>query len=152
MSVTFDEAHRRIKRGDVSAITLELDQGLSASETKQFGWSLLMVAAMEGAVEIGGLISRGAALDAINDFGETALSLAAFGGHTKFVKLLVEKGAGRECHPHGHSLDVWLRHASGLKAEKIDAILSVINVCSWRIVLKNSALDQRKAPRPSCRS
>jgi ankyrin repeat protein len=127
--MTFDEAHRRIKRGDIESIALALEQGLNPSEANRFGWSLLMLAAIQGTTEIGELlISRGASLDAVNDAGETALSLAAFGGHAKFVNLLVERGARLECRPHGHRLEDWLRLSSGLAAEKISAILRIINV------------------------
>ena len=125
--MTFDEAHRRIKRGDVAAIGSALDQGLNPSATNRFGWSLLMLAAWKGTTDIGELlIQRGAALDATNIAGETALSMAAFGGHMEFLKLLTAKGAVRDCRPHGHSLDVWLRLASGLTEKKISAILHVI--------------------------
>jgi ankyrin repeat protein len=68
LGVNFDEAHRRIKRGDIDAIRSALDQGLSPSETNRFGWSLLMLAAIQGTTEIGKLlISSGAALDSAND-------------------------------------------------------------------------------------
>jgi ankyrin repeat protein len=126
--VTFDEAHRRIKGGDLDAVRSALDQGLSPSETNRFGWSLLMLAAIQGTTEIGKLlISSGAPIDSANDLGETALSLAAAGGHAEFVKMLMESGAPTECHPHGHDLQTWLRIASGLSDQKIRAILHIID-------------------------
>jgi len=126
--VTFDEAHRRIKRGDIDAIRSALDQGLSPSETNRFGWSLLMLAALQGTTEIGKLlISRRTPIDSANDFGETAISLAAFGGHAEFVKLLMASGASAECRPHGHDLQTWLRIASGLSDQNMRAILHLID-------------------------
>ena len=54
--MTFDEAHQRIKRGDIDAVRPALDQGLSPSDTNRFGWSLLMLAAIQGTTEIGKLL------------------------------------------------------------------------------------------------
>ena len=86
-----------------------------------------MLAALEGDTSIGEhLISRGASLEATNDVGETALSLAAHNGHTRFVQLLLANGAPRNCRPHGHSLADWIRVASGLPQDKIDAVLELI--------------------------
>ena len=86
-----------------------------------------MLAALEGNTSIGELlISRGASLEATNDFGETALSLAAHNGHMRFVQLLLANGAPRNCRPHGHSLADWIRVASGLPADKIDVVLELI--------------------------
>ena len=87
-----------------------------------------MLAAMEGNTKIGELlISRGANVDAVNDFGETALSLAAHSGHVPFIRMLLAQGASTVCHPHGSSLGDWLRVASGLPREKIESILDLIN-------------------------
>ena len=61
---------------------------MSPNLSNQFSWTLLMLAAIKGNLTIGELlISSGADIDAINDFGETALSLAAHGGHTRFVRV-----------------------------------------------------------------
>jgi Ankyrin repeats (3 copies) len=76
--MTFDQAHRLIKNGDLVSLRHELDAGTSANLVNQFSWTLLMLAAFEGNTTIGKLlISRGATIDKTNDFGETALSLAA---------------------------------------------------------------------------
>ena len=125
--MTFDEAHRLIKKSDVVSLRHELDGGLSPNLSNQFSWTLLMLAAIEGNTSIGELlISRGGALDKTNDFGETALSLAAHGGHTSFIRLLLTNGASTECRPHGHSLEDWLRVASGLPQDKISSILDLL--------------------------
>lgn len=82
--MTFNEVHRVIKIGDLVSLRVELDAGLNPSLSNQFSWPLLMLAAMEGNTAIGELlVSSGAELDTINDFGETALSLAAHGEHNQ---------------------------------------------------------------------
>jgi ankyrin repeat protein len=125
--VTFDEAHRLIKKGDLVSLRHELDRGLSPNLSNQFSWTLLMLAALEGDTSMGELlISREAALDTTNDFGETALSLAAHRGHAPFVRSLLAKGASTDCRPHGHSLEDWLKIASGLPQDKIASVLDLL--------------------------
>jgi hypothetical protein len=75
--MTSNEVHRVIKIGDLVSLRVELDAGLNSSLSNQFSWTLLLLAAMEGTVIGELLVSSGAELDTINDFGETALSLAA---------------------------------------------------------------------------
>jgi ankyrin repeat protein len=125
--MTFSGAHRLIKRADLGTLRRELDGGLDPNLSNKLSWNLLMLVALEGNTNIGELlISRGASLEATNDFGETALSLAAGNGHTRFVQLLLANGAPRNCRPHGHSLADWIRVASGLPVDKIDAVLELI--------------------------
>ena len=86
-----------------------------------------MLAALEGNTKIGALlIERGADVTALNDSGESALSLAAHKGHLPFVKLLKLSGASGDVRPHGHALEDWLRSASGLPPAKIDAIMQAV--------------------------
>lgn len=126
--MTYDEAHRLIKKGDLVSLRHELDGGMSPDLSNQFSWTLLMLAALEGNVAIGELlISKGAAIDKTNDFGETALSLSAHGGHTQFIKVLLAHGASPDCRPHGTSLEAWMNVASGLPNNKIQSILDLIN-------------------------
>jgi ankyrin repeat protein len=126
--MTFDAAHKLIKKGDVLGLRQELDKRMSPNLSNQYSWSLLMLAAMEGNTSIGELlISRGADVNAINDFGETALSLAAHKGHVSFVRALLTNGASPDCRPHGHVLTDWLEVSSGLPPEKIASILELIN-------------------------
>ena len=107
--MTFDEASKLIKKGDLICLRTELDGGLDPNLCNQYSWTLLMVAAMEGNTSIGKLlIERGADLDSRNKFRETPLSLAAHTGHPSFVNLLLTNGASLECHPHGNSFDIWL--------------------------------------------
>jgi ankyrin repeat protein len=92
-----------------------------------------MLAAIQGNRNIGELlISRGADVNAINDFGETALSLAAHGGHTQFIRTLLANGASTNCRPHGNSLGDWLRVSSGLPEDKIASILDLIKTANVR--------------------
>jgi ankyrin repeat protein len=124
--LNFDGAHRLIKAGDLLSLRHELERGADPSLSNRFGWTLLL-AALSGNTTIGELlISRGADLDRKNKFGETALSLAAHGGHVPFVKLLLVDGATKECSPHGHSLEDWIKNTSGLPKPKIISILKLI--------------------------
>jgi ankyrin repeat protein len=107
--MTFDEASRVIKRGDIVHLRKELEAGLSPNLCNQYSWTLLMIAAMEGDTSIGRLlIEKGADIDRRNNHRDTALSLAAHTGHPSFVRLLLENGASLECYPFGNSIDTWL--------------------------------------------
>ena len=125
--MTFDKAQSLIKKGDVASLRRELENGSSPDLSNQFSWSLLMLAAMTGDTCIGDLlISKAADITKVNDWGETALSLAAHAGHIPFMKLLLGKGAPLDSRPHGHALEDWLTVSSGLGADKIAAVLELI--------------------------
>jgi ankyrin repeat protein len=110
--MTFNEASKLIKKGDVISLRKELQAGLSANLCNQYSWTLLMVAAMEGNTSIGSLlIENGAERDGRNKHRDTALSLAAHTGHASFVDLLLRSGASLECHPFGNTFDDWLNWA-----------------------------------------
>jgi ankyrin repeat protein len=131
--MTFDELQILIKKDDIISLRRELDAGVSPNLSNQFAWNLLMLAAIKGSRSIGELlISKGADVNATNDFGETALSLAANGGHTSFNRTLLANGASTDCHPHGTSLEHWLRASSALPPDKIESILDLINSASPR--------------------
>jgi uncharacterized protein len=107
--MNYDEASKLIKKGDIVRLRKELRDGLSAGSANQYGWRLLMAAALQGNTSIGSLlIESGAELDSRNNSGETALSLAALSGHSSFVSLLLSAGASLECHPFGNTFDFWL--------------------------------------------
>ena len=126
--MTFDDAHRLIKKGDIAGIRRAIDGGLDVNLLNRFSWSLLMLAASEGNVGLGRLlISRGASIEQTNDAGETALSLAAQQGHSRFVQLLLRAGASTMCRPHGHSIHEWVTIASALPTGKIQAILDLLH-------------------------
>jgi len=82
-------AQNLIKRGDEPGLRAALDTGLPANAANHKGWSLLMLAAVEGNVEIGQLlIEKGADLAAMNLKGETALTIATQKNHQPFIDLL----------------------------------------------------------------
>jgi uncharacterized protein len=63
--MTFETLDKFIKISDILSVRRELDGGVNPNLTNQFGWSLLMAAALEGNTRIGELlISRGAEVDA----------------------------------------------------------------------------------------
>ena len=120
--MTFDEASKLIKKGDIIRLRKELQDELSPNMANQYSWTLLMIAALEGNTSIGSLlIESGAELDKRNKFQDTALSLAAHTGHPSFVGLLLTGGASLECHPFGNTFDAWLNWACqyGRCSEKI---------------------------------
>jgi uncharacterized protein len=94
MSLSYRGAQTLIKRGDEPALRTALDQGLDANLANHKGWSLLMLAAVEGSAPLGQLlIEKGANLVALNGKGDTPLSIATQKGHTAFIELLREHSA-----------------------------------------------------------
>jgi ankyrin repeat protein len=87
--LSYRAAQTLIKRGDEPALRTALDQHLDPDLTNPNGWSLLMLAAVEGDVPIGRLlIEHGAKTDSVNSKNETALSIATNRGYDLFVELL----------------------------------------------------------------
>jgi len=125
----FDQAHRAIKKGDLASLRQGIPSALPANASNRFGWTLLMLAAIEGNTSVGEfLLTCGAGINVQNDVGETAISLAACGGHLRFVQLLKRNGAVvSNLRPHGHDLATWMRSASGLPDEKIAEVLAAID-------------------------
>ncbi len=125
--MTFDEAHRCIKRGDVVSLRHELDNGLDPNLANRFRWTLLMLAALKGNTRIGKLLfAKGARINATNDFDENALSLAAHSGHVNFARWLLSVGASTDCRPHGHDMATWIKIGSGLPKDKLHEVLALI--------------------------
>jgi ankyrin repeat protein len=91
MPISYRAAQTLIKRGDAPALTAALDAGLDPSLTNQNGWTLLMLAAVEGDVPLGRLlIDRGADIAAHNLKGDTATTIATHRGYSAFVTLLTD--------------------------------------------------------------
>lgn len=87
--MTYRAAQNLIKRGDEPSLRAALDTGLDANLANQNGWTLLMLAAVEGNVPIGRLlIEKGADVNARNNKDDSALTLATHRGFTVFVDLL----------------------------------------------------------------
>jgi ankyrin repeat protein len=110
--MTFIEAIRMIKRGDLLRVRHELDAGLDPNLSNEFDSTILMLAAIEGNTAIGRLlIERGAELDRENKLHDNAISLAAMLGHAAFVKLLLDCGASLEQLQKRGSLESFLSWA-----------------------------------------
>ncbi len=89
MTTSYRAAQTLIKRGDEPALRAALTSGLDANATNPNGWSLLMLAAVEGRVPIGqALIDHGANMAALNRTGDSPLDIATKKGHTDFIALL----------------------------------------------------------------
>jgi ankyrin repeat protein len=92
--MTYRGAQNLIKRGDEAGLRAALDTGLDPNLANQNGWTLLMLAAVEGNVPIGRLLlQKGAAVGTRNNKDETAHTLATHRGFTAFVALLEPGGA-----------------------------------------------------------
>ncbi len=124
MPLSYRAAQNLIKRGDESALRAALESGLDPNLANANGWSLLMLAAIEGSVPLGRLLlERGATIDSRNRHDETALSLAAGKAHLPFLHLLLQHGASRDCRPHGATLSTWLTASSGLTEPQLAEVL-----------------------------
>ena len=91
MPLSYRAAQTLIKRGDEPALARALDEGLDPNLTNENGWSLLMLAAVEGSVPLGKLLlERGANASPANGKGDSSLSIATRRGHTAFAELLAQ--------------------------------------------------------------
>jgi ankyrin repeat protein len=89
MSISYRAAQTLIKRGDEPGLRSALEGSLSSNLTNQNGWTLLMLAAVEGDVAIGRLLlEKGANRASMNKKGETAESIARHRGYEEFLTLL----------------------------------------------------------------
>jgi ankyrin repeat protein len=87
--MTYRAAQNLIKRGDEPGLRAALATGLDPNLVNQNGWSLLMLAAVEGDLPIGRLLLEFGADPALqNNKSETALTLATHRGYTLFTELL----------------------------------------------------------------
>jgi ankyrin repeat protein len=87
--LTYRGAQNLIKRGDEAGLRAALDAGLDVNSVNQNGWSLQMLAAVEGDVPVGRLlVERGADVAAKNKAEKTAEMLASDRGFDLFVEML----------------------------------------------------------------
>jgi hypothetical protein len=87
--MTYRGAQNLIKRGDEAGLRVALEHGLDANLVNQNGWTLLMLAAVEGAVPLGRLLLEHGADPALqNNKSETARMLASHRGFGLFADLL----------------------------------------------------------------
>ena len=93
MSTSYRSAQNLIKRGDEAGLRTALDGSLSSNLANPNGWTLLMLAAVEGHVAIGKLLlEKGAKVATANNKGQTALAIATQKGHTAFAEMLQAHG------------------------------------------------------------
>lgn len=91
--MTYRGAQNLIKRGDEPALRAALDAGLDPNLANKNGWTLLMLAAVEGDVAIGRLlIDKGADRSARNQKQDDAATLASHRGYKLFVDMLHQNG------------------------------------------------------------
>ena len=89
MPISYRAAQSLIKRGDEVALQTALDNGLDPNLTNENGWSLLMLAAVEGCIPIGKLLlAHGADPGRQNAGAGTAQGIAAGRGHHDFASWL----------------------------------------------------------------
>lgn len=94
MPTSYRAAQKLIKRDDEPALLAALDAGLDPNLANENGWSLFMLAAVEGSVPLGRLLlARGAEPAIRNVKGETASSIASARQHAAFLALLAEQQA-----------------------------------------------------------
>jgi ankyrin repeat protein len=87
--MTYRAAQNLIKRGDEPGLRAALVTGLDPNLVNQNGWSLLMLAAVEGDVPLGRLLLEFGANPALqNNKADTALTLAIHRGFDLFAALL----------------------------------------------------------------
>ena len=89
MPISYRAAQKLIKRGDETALRAALDDHLDPNLCNENGWSLLMLAAVEGSAPLGRLLlERGADARLQNEKGDTAFYIASNRGYTVFTELL----------------------------------------------------------------
>jgi len=90
-TTSYRAAQNLIKRGDEPALRVALEGTLSSNSANENGWTLLMLAAVEGSVPLGRLLlERGADPSRTNNKGQTARDIAQHRGFDLFVALLDE--------------------------------------------------------------
>ena len=129
MPTSYRAAQAMIKRGDETALRAALDSGLDPNLKNENGWSLLMLAAVEGSQALAELLlQRGALVESRNSHDETALSLAAQRGQIPLLKLLLHHGAGKDCKPHGSTLSAWLTGSVSLTEPQLAEVLQLLGI------------------------
>ncbi len=94
MPISYRAAQSLIKRGDEPALRKALDENLDPDAVNENGWTLLMLAAVEGAAPVGRtLLDHGANPSLRNAKGESALDIATHRGYQVFIDLLNEHAA-----------------------------------------------------------
>jgi len=88
-----------VEHGDMHAVRLLLDAGISPNIQDGRGWTPLMLAARDDRQELASLLlAHGAQVNAKNKTGATALIIAAMNNRSAMTELLIDKGARLEEH------------------------------------------------------
>lgn len=91
---TYDDLMKAVKTGDLGELTALFRKGVDVDTTDVEGNTLLMLAAREGNEPLTDLLlAQRPKVNARNSVGDSALRLAAFGGHLNIVKKLAIAGA-----------------------------------------------------------
>ncbi|XP_050729065.1 uncharacterized protein DDB_G0283697-like [Eriocheir sinensis] len=110
-------ALRFAENNDVTNLTAMLDQGMSVNTKDVYGWTLLMVAACAGAVDVVRmLLDRKARTGFRDGKGNTALYLATIKGHRRVTEMLVK--ANKRKIPE--IVDERERNAEGTSSETVE--------------------------------
>ena len=129
MPVSYRAAQTLIKRGDEAALRTALDDGLDPNSSNRNGWTLLMLAAVEGAVPLATLlVGQGAEVNRRNQHDETALTLAAGRANVPLLEFLLAHGATKDAKPHGTTLSTWLTNSPSLTAPQLAEVLQVLGI------------------------
>ncbi len=105
-------AHNKLRE----AIDQLIDAGEDPDTRDTHAWTPLMRAAAEGHVDVvEHLLQRGAAIDAVNGVGETALYLAAEAGEGEVVDALLNAGADRSIACTGPTAESKKRKVQGVR-------------------------------------
>ena len=89
MAISYRAAQSLIKRGDEPALEAALAEGLDANAVNENGWTLLMLAAVEGSTPLAKLLlAHGAKAASVNTKGDTAQTIAAHRGYNTLAELL----------------------------------------------------------------
>jgi len=95
--ISYRAAQTLIKRNDEPAFRDALAHGLDPQAKNSNGWTLLMLAAVEGHIALAqALLDRGVSTNNRNTKGETALSIAISKGHTEYADFLRSQGASEK--------------------------------------------------------
>ncbi len=89
MPMSYRAAQTLIKRGDAPALEQALEQGLDPNARNENGWTLLMLAAVEGSMPLAELLlARGADAASKNQKSDTALTIAEHRGYAALAERL----------------------------------------------------------------
>ena len=91
---SFEQMVDAVKTDKPDVVNSLLKRGFDPNTSDREGNTLLMMAAKEGSNGVvKQLLAAQAKVQSVNEFGETALMLAAIGGHVDIARSLLERGA-----------------------------------------------------------